>query len=251
MMHWDKFVSYYMWIAPHILLIPVLVILYARSLHKKFPVFFLYACYEIVQFVLLFGIYRFAADQATLYQYLYIGTLAGSVVLRFGVVQEVFNHYFQDFPRLESLATACIRVVTVMLLAAAIWSAIYASGPASDQLMAGISLLDRSVGVIQAGLLLFLFAFSSLFGLAGGDFAFAIALGFGLVAVTDLAVSALRLTFTDVPFVKVSNFIVTGSYHVSVVIWLGYLLAANKIAVAVPTPVPELDHWSGELERSI
>jgi hypothetical protein len=42
----------------------------------------------------------------------------------------------------------------------------------------------------------------------------------------------------------------TGSYHVSVLVWLGYLLKAEKPVRAAAYPVPEIEQWSGELERS-
>jgi len=228
MAHWYKSAWYYLWIAPHIFLLPVLVIVYTRRLHKKFPIFFVYACYEIAQFFLLFAIYMFAYSRAALYQYVFIATLAGSAALRFGIVQEVFNNVFQGFPRLESLAATSMRGLTVLLLLAAIITAIYATGPAPDHLLAGIELLDRSAAIIQAGLLFFLFLFARMFGLSIRNFAFGIALGFGLVATTDLAVSALSLVKLDLPLARFLNLLVTASYQVSVLIWLGFLLMAEN-----------------------
>jgi hypothetical protein len=117
-------------------------------------------------------------------------------------------------------------------------------------LMAGVSLLDRSVAIIQAGLLLFHFLFSRLFGLSWRSSTFGIALGFAIFASTDLAVWAVRLTGPKEPLLKFLDLLPTGSYHVLVLVWLGYLLKAEKPLGAATYTAPEMDQWSGELERT-
>jgi hypothetical protein len=250
MEHWHKFVSRYLWIAPHVFLVAVPVAMYVRRLHKTFPLFFFYTLYEICQFLVLFGIYLLAPTQAILYQYVFVVALAGSAALRFGVVQEVFNHVFHDYPRLETNAADAMRWLTGLLLASGILTAIYSSGAAPDHLLAGVALLDRSVAIIQAGMLIFLFFSARMFGLSSASFAFGIALGFGLLAATDLAVWALRLSGSDLPLVKLLNLLLTGGFHISVLVWLGYLLAVERPVNAASYAVPELEQWSGELGRS-
>jgi hypothetical protein len=250
MVPWYKFVLLYLWIAPHVLLAVVPVLMFTRRLHKYFTVFFLYTLYETFEFLLLFGIPGIAPTQKVLYHYVFIVTLAGSTALRFGIIQEIFNNVFRDYSRLEMLARASMRWLTGLLLVAAMLTAFYSSGTISDNLMAGVALLDRSVAIIQAGLLLFLFLFSRMFGLSWRSFVFGIALGFGILASTDLAVSALRVADSSKPFVNWLNLLPTGSYHISVLVWLGYLLRAEKPVGAATCPVPEMDRWSGELERS-
>jgi hypothetical protein len=112
-------------------------------------------------------------------------------------------------------------------------------------------LLDRSVAIIQAGLLLFLFLFSRVFGLSWRNFTFGVGLGFGIFASMDLAVWALRLTSSRVSFLKELNLALTGSYHISALVWLGYLLAAERYVSISASPVTELKQWSQELERSL
>jgi hypothetical protein len=116
--------------------------------------------------------------------------------------------------------------------------------------MAGIALLSRSVAIIQAGLLLVLFLFSRIFGLSWHSCTFGIALGFGVFASTELAVSALHLTDLTEHSKDLLDLLPTGSYHVSVLVWLGYMLATEKPVGAATYSVPEVDQWSGELERT-
>ena len=111
-------------------------------------------------------------------------------------------------------------------------------------------LLDRSVAIIQAGLLLFLFLFSRMFGLSWRSYTFGIALGFGIFASTELAGWTVRLTALTEHSKDLLDLLPTGSYHVSVLVWLGYLVAAEKPVGAATYTVPEMDQWSGELERS-
>jgi hypothetical protein len=245
-----KIVLYYLWIAPHLLLLPVAAIMYARRLHKLFPVFFIYTLYEFLQFVLLFVCYRFSGLGGVAYRYVFISTLAISSVLRFGIIQEIFNNLFRDYPRLERIAAVTMRWVTGLLCAAAVLSTFYSPGAAFDSVMVGVRLLDRSVTIIQAGLLLFLFLFSHLFGLSWRSYTFGIALGFSIFSSTLLAAWTLGLLALSEHSRALLDLLPTGSYHISVLVWLGYLVAAEKTVGAATYSVPELDQWRGELERT-
>jgi hypothetical protein len=251
MAQWYKFALYYLWIAPHALLAVVAVFMYTRRLHKNFPVFFVYTLYETLGFLLRFAAYTLGqGPRGGLYRYVFIVTVAGSTALRFGIIQEIFNNVFHDYPRLESLASASMRWVTGLLVLAAIWTAFYSSASTPDNLTMGVRLLERSVTIIQAGLLLFLFLFSRIFGVSWRSFVFGIAFGFAIFASTELAKWTLELTALTEHSRSLLDLLPTGSYHVSVLVWLGYLLAAEKPVGAASSPVPEMDQWSGELERS-
>jgi len=246
---WHKFVLYYLWIAPHVLLAAVPVLMFARRLHKNFPVFFVYAIYETFGFALRFFAYVSSPAPKTLYRQVFIATLVGSIALRFGVIQELFQAIFRDYPRLEMLAVASRRWLTGVLVLAGVWSALYFAGPRPDDLMSGIALFDRSVAIIQVGLLFFLFLFSRWFGLSWRSHVFGIALGFAIFATTELAAWAIRLADLSESAKNWLDLLPTGSYHVSVLLWLGYLLAAEKPLPAMPSAAPDLDQWRGELER--
>ena len=246
-------VLYYLWIAPHIFLAVVSVLMVVKRLHRHFPVFFTYTLYETAVFIILF-LHRntlIAPVDQVFYRYFFILTLGGSTALRFGIIQEIFNNVFRDYQYLTSVAARVMRWITGALVVAAIATAVCSSGTISDNLMAGVALLDRSVAIIQAGLLLFLFLFSRVFGLSWRNFTFGVGLGFGIFASMDLAVWALRLTSSRVSFLKELNLALTGSYHISALVWLGYLLAAERYVSISASPVTELKQWSQELERSL
>ena len=250
MVNWYRFGWYYAWIAPHALLAVLAVLMFVRRLYKNFPIFFVYCIYETFEFSFLFAIRAVDPTGKILYRDVFVATLAGSTALRFGIIQEIFNNVFRGYPRLETIATTALHWVTGLLLIAAILVAGYSPGVASDNLMAGVALLDRSVIIIQAGLLLFLFWFSRLFGLSLRSYAFGIALGFGILASTELAYWAVRLRDLSEHVKDLLDFLPTGSYHVSVLLWLAYLLAAEKPVPAPRYPAREIEQWSGELERT-
>ena len=249
-------VLYYLWIAPHVILGATAWLIFTRRLHKRFPVFFAYTVYETFVFLLLFTCYLIGHGLAvSLYRYAFVATLAGSTALRFGIIQEIFNSVFGNYPRIEKLATTFLRVTTGLLVMTAILSVYYSSVSAPDNLMVGIRLLERAVTIIQAGLLLFLFVFARLFGLSWRSFTFGIALGFAIFSSTELAKWTLEMNAVTERSKELLDLIPTGSYHISVLVWLGYLLRAEKPAdprALGPSnfPGPDIDQWSGELERS-
>jgi len=247
---WYKYVFYYLWIAPHLLLALVPVFMYRRRLHRDSPIFFAYTLYETLSFLLRFSAYSFGHSLGGPYRYVYIVTAAGSAALRFGIIQEIFNNLFRDYPRLMTIAGSALRWTTGILLVAAVLLVLHSHSSVSDNLLTGIMLLDRSVAVIQAGLLLFLFLVARMFGLSWRSYTFGVALGFGIFASTELAYWAVRLTALSEHAKDLLDLLPTGSYHVTVVVWLGYLLAAERLVGAATHPVPEIDRWSGELERS-
>ncbi len=250
MLHGYKVVLYYLWIAPHALLFAVAALMYVRRLYRTFPVFFAYTLYEVFVFIPLFSIYLLAGPSSPLYRHIFIITLTLSTALRFGIIQEIFNNIFRDYPRLEKFATASRRWITGILVLAAIFTAFCSFGNAPENLLGGVRLLERSVTIIQIGLLLFLFVFSRVFGVSWRSYAFGIAFGFSIFASAQLAEWTLSLLPLTEPAKELLDLLATGSYHVAVLIWLGYLLTAEKSVRSPVCPIPEMDRWSGELERT-
>ncbi len=245
-----KVTLYSLWIGPHVLLAVLAVLMFRRRLHRKFPTFFIYTLYEVMEFLLLFAARMIGHGLGGSYRYVFILTAVGSAVLRFGIIQEIFNNLFHDYPRLMEIGTASMRRFTGILFVAAVLLAIYSSGTISDHMLGGVMLLDRSVAIIQAGLLLFLLSFPRMFGLSWRSYTFGIALGFGIVASTELAYWAMRLTELTEHAKDLLDLVPTGSYQLSVLVWIGYLRVVEKSVDAPTYTVPELDRWSGELERS-
>jgi hypothetical protein len=250
MMPWYKFLLLYLWIAPHVVLAVVAVLLLTRRLYTGFPAFVVYTWYEIGEFVMLFVITVTGLNRGAVYMRVFLVTLAISTALRFGVIQEVFDNVFREHGQVYALAKVSLRWTTGFLLAAVVLCAIFASGQTSGSLIAGAAWVGRGVAIIQCGLVLFLLLFSRVFGLSLQSYVFGIALGFGILSSVELADTAMRTGELTQSMARALNLLSTGGYHVAVLIWLGYLVAPErKILQTSNVPIGGVDQWNRELER--
>jgi hypothetical protein len=249
-MHWDRLLLFYLWVAPHLLLGVVAALLWKRRLDIKFPVFAVYVWYEIAEFIVLFTISNTGLNQ-NWYVRIFPLTLAISAVLRFGVIQEIFNNIFGEERKLRAFVRVCLLWTTASLILAAILVSIFAFDQTSTSLIAGAAWVGQAIAIIQCGLVLFLFLFSGLLGVSLQSYVFGIALGFGILSSVQFANSALRAGELSGSMARVLNLLSTGGYHIGVLIWLGYLIAPARKSIQPPDePIMyDVHHWNNELER--
>ena len=104
--------------------------------------------------------------------------------------------------------------------------------------------------MVQCGLLLSLLLFSRFLGLSWRRPAFGIALGLGVLTSVDLAFSALRAEFNSRAGAQLLDLLVTGTYLVCVLIWVGYSLAPELEPVSLAVvPHDEVETWNTELQH--
>ncbi len=244
-----KNLSLYLWMAPHFFLVVLGMLLYRRGLHRTFPFFFLYVWYEVAEFLLLFTISRIHHGAG--YVTAFLVTWVGSAALRFGIIHEVFNKVFSHETHADAFSKAVLWWVTATLFVGAVFLSLFATGQTSGNLIAGISLVGRGVAVIQCGLVLFLILFSNVLGISFQSVEFGIALGFGIYACADLAYFAARTADPSLETVRLLNLLPTGSYHITVLLWIGYLVFPKRRLVEPlqPYSAGEVSRWSSEMER--
>jgi hypothetical protein len=241
---------YYLWVAPHILLAIIVFAVIRRRLYRSFPMFFLYSAFEILQFCVLFGIYLSHLEFGTDYVRLFSGGIAVSSALRFGVIYEVYGHIFADYPALTETGKTTFRGVTVVLLLAGVGLAIFLPGKNVNLLMLATNTLDRTVSLLQCGLLVSVFIFSRYFALSLRRRAFGIALGLGMYASAQVATSAVLLYLGSTAS-RLPNFVTMGAYHCCILIWIFYVLLPERQTHPVASPLPDhnLEIWNQELQR--
>jgi len=247
-----KLLWYYLWIAPHLLQAILALLMLRRKLHRQFPMFFLYTAFEVVQFLTLFLVVRFIDQQLT-YEY-YVVYVFGSVVsatLRFGIIHEIANQVFRNYAQVQKVRRTLFRWTTVLLLltGVALAAGIQVTGNPKFGLVVA-AILDRTVSLLQCGLLLCLFLFSSYLGLSWRSSTVGIALGLGVFASMELAIAAFRSHFVLYGDLYI-DLITLGTYHVCVLIWMFYLLAPERSAQFALQTMPEhdLEAWNHELQR--
>jgi len=249
-MNWHKLLLLFLWISPYVLLAVLAVILYKRRLYREFPCFLGYVLFGIAGFILLFTVYSVQGVAGKQYEYVFSAKLLLSIVLRFGVIDEVSKDLFRESRFLKVSARRSLQCVTGLLLAMGVLLAVYAPGDNSARWYAGILVVNRGAAMVQSGLLLALLLFSRFLGLSWRRPAFGIALGLGIVTSVDLAMFALRAEFASAVAAEYLNLLVTGAYLVSVSIWIGYLLAPElEPASLTVVPHDEVETWNTELQR--
>ena len=216
-------VYYVLWFAHPVLEAALVGILLWRKLFKVFPVFFSYVAFQIVVFAVLFPLR--AERFYTIFYYTYWGTTAVSVILGFFVIHELFQDVFRPYHTLRDLGSVLFKwAALVMLLVAGVVAASTASAT-DEPLRTGIMTLQRSVRVVQCGLILFLLVFSRYLGTNWRQKSFGIALGFGAFASIELALVALNAATDNVFNQVLSSYLNMLAFDVTILIWIGYMLS--------------------------
>lgn len=234
---------YALWITPALLLAMMAMVMRVRGLHRELPAFFAYCVFSALRTPILFFVFH----QTTAYFYCYWAAEAVSAILGLAAIYEVFLYVFQGYDGNGRLAQSLFRWVGAALVVAALAAAIAVPGSHENRLMAASLVVDRSVRLVQCGLLLFLFVASSYLGLSWRSHAFGVAMGFGLFVGVQMAAGAMRaqaglISQDTLSLVKMA------SYNCAVLVWMTYLLAPQTTQAAAPTPmVTEVRSWNQAL----
>jgi hypothetical protein len=239
------------WISPHVLLGLLAIILCKRRLYRDFPCFFAFVLYEIAEFILLFALRSVPSVTEEKYMYAYYATLMLSIILCFGVIDEVSRDLFCESQFLKAAARRSLQCVTGLLLVVGVLLAVYAPGDNSVRWIAGVSIVNRGAAMVQCGLLLCLLLFSRFLGLSWRRPAFGITLGLGILTSVDLAIRAVRTEFSSGIWVPYLDLLATSSYLVCVSIWIGYLLVPEPkpASLAVVPDDDEVETWNREFQQ--
>lgn len=205
-----------LWLAEPILESVVLGCLIWRKAYRQYRWFFAYMAAEVMQTCILYPL----RNAPTAYFYGYVFGSALTLILGFGVIHEIFISIFRPYHTLRDLGSVLFKWAgLVMLLVAVIVSA---SGQAlqREPLVEATLILERSIRVVQCGLIMFLLLFSKYLGISWRQRSFGIALGFGSYATIDLSLLALHLGAHISQ--DVANLITMSAYIISIGIWIGY-----------------------------
>jgi hypothetical protein len=215
--------DYVLWFASPALQAGILVAMWRRSLHREYPFFFNYTILQVVSSVALFVI---GLESYTAYYYAYYVSLALSLLLSFAVLQEIFKDAFRPYEALRDLSVILFRWSALVALLVGVMWAINASRKSDNgAVMDAILLADRSIRLMQCGLVFFLLLFSEYLGITRRSLVFGISLGFGFFAGINMLV-ATGAAHHGIVHKALLRQINSGAYLMAVAIWLGYSLAA-------------------------
>jgi hypothetical protein len=224
-----------LWCLHPILQSVVAIVLWRRGLHKKFPVFFTYLIAQNVYFVACFPL----RSHYNWYFWVYWLGAAISAVLGFKVIHEIFLDVFRPYHTLKDLGTVIFKWAGVVMLLVSVVVA-FSNSLNSDPLAHAVMTLQRSVRLVQFGLILFLLLFSRFLGFSRRQLSFGIALGFGFFASTELLL--LALAFGGFLSKETFNLANMAAYNLAIVIWIGYSLARIEARQSAANPL-QTQRW--------
>jgi hypothetical protein len=193
-------------------------LMWRRGMRDTYPIFFNYTVFESASTIALICL----RPWYHLYFYGYWVTSVIGFGLAFAVIFEVFQRVFRPYDTLRDFGNVLFRWAAVVLVLVAIVTAAGGTNGADMRVMQTILVLDRSVRVMQCGLVLFLFLFSGYLGLSSRAHIFGIALGFGIFASFDLGIVTMRAAFGPMNN-TVLSLLKSAIYSGACGLWLFYL----------------------------
>src|SRR5579864_2210227 len=235
--------KYVLWLAAPIMQLGILLSMDRKKLRVDFPQFFNYTVFQVVSVVVMFVVYHYGSRNS--YFYAYWTSTALGIGLGFAVIYEIFAYSLRPYAGLRDLGTMLFRwAAMLMVLISGILAAASASGTDMHRLTFAIMSVERSVRLMQCGLLVFVLLSSSYLGLSLKSFASGIAFGFGIFAASDLIIASLWTELGNNAG-WVLSLIASGVYNISVAGWLVYSLLPHKKRIKTGFVYrPLFDRWN-------
>jgi hypothetical protein len=136
-----------LWIAHPVLQLAVGAAMLRRKLHKTFPIFFSYICFQILSFCVLFPLNTWGSYETTyeIYFYLYWACSAISLVLGFMIIHEIFLDVFRPYHTLKDLGSVMFKWAALVMLLVAFVVAASNSGQRMEPILQAITTIQRCV----------------------------------------------------------------------------------------------------------
>src|SRR5436305_2045842 len=216
---------------------------------RRLPFFAGYAAYTLFSGGLIYLLIEKISDFA--YFCTYWGNEAVGVMLGFAVVYEIFGKLLTPYPALRRLTLLVFQwsILVLVLMACVV---LYAQSSADHyRVVTAVMVLDEATRIIEVGLLMSLFLFSTAFGLHWRQCVFGMALGLGIFATAELVAITMR-NFWGPTFSAHFSVVRSIAFNISLMLWTGYLLAPEKEAGAAEAPAHgHLEQWNQALTEFI
>ena len=185
-------------------------ILNRRKLRSEFPIFFRYSAVCIATYAISLIPYVFFCPQ---FFYVYWVLTPITMAFEFWVLYELLVNALKPYSALIDLGKMLFRWAAVFLVLAALLTAFATTGTSGNKIMAASELLQRTVRLMQCGLLLLFFGLEKRLGLTWRTHSMSIALGLGIYAGVDLSTTYLidRIPALTDFFAILTNFVYLGA----------------------------------------
>ena len=215
-MNWLMYLS---WIAGPLFEITLLACMVQRKLHTVFPRFFSYILFQIVKSGVLFVTYRYYYDG---YFDAYWTGNAISVILAVIVMDEILHKLFKEYGGAQNLGAMIFRWTCGLLLLLAIVTALSNEQGSSDRVVAMVLAFDRSVRLMQCGLVCLLLLLCRFLRHCWRQRVFGIALGFGVFASIELILVSVAMRYGS-GSAEIVSLVKSVAYNSVTLLWIFYL----------------------------
>lgn len=238
-----------LWVAQLLLLGFLAIVLVAKKAWRSFPFFTVYSLFNLLSGVIEFFLYK----SPRLYMYVYIVIEILSILLGLGVLYEVFIQLFSSQRALRKLATffLCLAVVLLVALSVSVvylhapgFRDVFLHAPALKNLLSAIVISEEAARALEVGLLVFLFACSTAFGLQWRQPIFGIALGLGVFTTVQLIIMTVWTYIIGSPNYTIIGVVDLLAFNFSLILWIGYLAAPEQIAATEVPDKSQLEQWN-------
>jgi len=229
-----------------------------RGLYRRMPWFFAYTLWVMTFSIVMLSFYlRVRVDPGFQPIWYYVGWCedAVSVALGFAVVYEVFTQVFQPYETFHRVGKAVFRWCGVGLLLLGSVVSLLSSPHRPDQtfvqLTAGLLVVERTVRVVEVGLLLVVLVAVRYMRISWRRDILGVAVGLGLYAGTSMVCLALQAQNGLLAYYALG--LVSGTaYTCAVMIWAAYILLPQPAAQPVwlvPQGKEEVERWNQALSH--
>ena len=240
-----------LYVAEPLLLVFAMVALLRSREQRRYPALFAYICLRlsssaVLHFLLqvrkFFPISMYAAYAAYFYTY-WLSYVVGAVIVLL-VVQEMFQSSMDPFPGLKWLGTITFRWVACISFVAGA-AVMLTPGGKGSRLVGMLAQVMRCESVFILSMLLFLLLAAGRLGLSYRNRVFGISFGFGIMAASDLVVSASFAHFGHSIMSSTISVITTSASLITLTLWSVYFLRPEPARrVAVLNPTSPLARWN-------
>src|SRR5271168_4061245 len=238
--------------AEPLLMVAAMVALLRSREQRRFPALFAYVSLRLGSSAILhflLQIRRFVPISAEAayawYFYTYwLSYIAGAVVV-FLVIQEMFQSSMDPFPGLKWLGTISFRWVACISFVAAMAALLTPGNHGNRFLLAIVAQAMRCESIFILCLLLFLLIAAGKLGLSYRSRVFGVSFGFGIMAASDLVVSAAFMHFGSNIVSSTISVATTSASLLTLGVWSAYFLQQEPARrVAVLDPSSPLARWN-------
>ncbi len=227
------------------------VIVAAMVRRRLFPYaryFFAYIVWQTFSVACSYVIMHKFPPPSTLPFYVWWINNAIDMLLAMAILVEIFNRIFAPYEAIRSVGRILFISAAVVLTAVSGIFLLFRHVEYSVPILTFFMVAERSIRILQLGLILALFAITRYLHLRWKNYLFGIALGFGFYAVTVLAVLVVRMTYGE-PVMKWASLLEGTGYCVAVLIWAVYVLQPEAATVPIVSlPSHALEQWDATLK---